>query len=120
MSVIGLPVFSIFLSIKFHLDIPLSLFLFNILVIIDSIIFQAIAFGLAGKIHSISEVTIDNWRRVGIVDKKSKAIAFKTLRSLQTIKIKFGSANFLEKNTCLSIIQFTLTSVANMLLTWKE
>jgi len=121
MCVVGLPVFSICLTVEYYQEIPISLFLFNVLVIIDSMLFQVVAFGVAGIIHSISTKVIANWKRRHfqnrILEKRFRITMGKSLSSLSSIQIKFGSNNFLEKDTCLNIIQFTLTLVANMLLT---
>lgn len=117
-AAIFLPAISIFLSIKWVAEIPWILLLFNILVILNALVFQLIVFSLAGQIHSLSSQTIKKWT-TAIGNQRNKLIK-RQLHSCPSFKIKFGSCTYMEKSTCLLSIQFTTNLVANMLLTTRK
>jgi len=109
---------STFLIVASGSEVPLPLLTFNVVALLIGIAIEVVAFGAAGKIHERSSQMIHQLKHRPVYI-KHKLVRL-SVRSFVPLKIQFGSTSFMEKSTCLSVIEFTMGQTANLLLTRSQ
>jgi hypothetical protein len=106
-----------FVLIEFRSVMPTPFRILISFAITVCITFELISFPVAGNINAESKRVLRTLKRSS--EYKCSKFYRKKIISLEQLKIKFGSCNFLDSRTGLVIMGQTVDLTVNMLLTWK-
>jgi hypothetical protein len=93
---------------------PVLLRLFNVVLCVTAIITEIVVFGIAGKVHENSIQLVASMKRKRSYE--GNKILKREVKALSYLKIQFGLRSYMEKSTCLTIMDFTMGQTANLLL----
>jgi hypothetical protein len=92
---------------------PVFLLMFNVLVLFSTVIIEIVVFGIAGKIHENSIQLVSAMKKKPLLGKNT--LFRHEVKSCPFLKIQFGSRSFMERSTCLTVMDFTMGQTANLL-----
>jgi hypothetical protein len=95
-------------------EAPVVLILLNLLLLSSCTLMEVFGFGMAGKVHEHSLQLIESIKRSPEYA-RSKLLRLR-LKSYPVLSIKFGLTSFMEKSTCLALMDFTIMQTVNLLL----
>lgn len=110
----GLQIFTQYVCIKLHSEIPMPGFLVFPMVFVEAIFNNILVFSLASIVNTRSLNLLQRWRKE-LVGFNRKERVPKILQSYKMMTIQFGS-NFIDKGTPLVIQDFCLSQTLSLLL----
>lgn len=110
----GIQIFSQYVCIKLHSEIPMPGLLVFPMVLLDAVLNNILMFTLASSVNTLSGKILSSWRKALELFKRRTPIK-KQLKACTLMKIQFGS-NYIDNGTPLVIQNFCLSQTLSLLL----
>lgn len=119
--VISICVLSTYAVIELHKNVSIVFVLFFIVEAADTFLVIVLVYSPAGAVYFYSEQVIQGWRRLCVGEKGRglKQIRRKIM-SANRMKIKMASANYVDRQTAFSVLDFSLQTTVAMSLIRKR